>query len=401
MPRVVLITGKGGVGKTTVAAATAVRCAEQGQRTVVVSTDAAHSLGDSFDVKLGPEPTLIAPNLWGQEIDLLHQMEKHWGIVRDYLASLLAWRGMDNLIAEETSVLPGMEELASLLQIVSLHDSGQYDTLVIDSAPTGETLRLLSFPDMARWYLQKLFPLEKRALQLARPLLRAVTDMPIPEDRVFDMIGSLVADLVRMQELLSDPENASVRLVVNPEKMVIKEAQRTFTYLSLYGYPVDAVICNRVIPDRVSDSYFAKWKAIQLKYTEMIEEGFAPIPILHVPLMDNEVVGIDSLRRVADVLYAGRAPSEILYTGHRHTIKKEDGKYILALELPFADREELQLTLSGDELIVHIANQKRNIVLPRALVGLQIESAKLECRVLRVQFAPAAGSTAAAAGGQS
>jgi arsenite-transporting ATPase len=389
MARIILFTGKGGVGKTTVAAATGYRCAEMGQRTIVVSTDAAHSLGDSFDVKLGPEPVPVATNLWGQEIDLLYQMEKYWGTVSEYLASLLAWRGMDNLIAEETSVLPGMEELASLLQIVTLHDSGEYDTILIDSAPTGETLRLLSFPDMARWYLQKLFPLERRALNVARPFLRSVTDMPIPDDKIFDVIGGLIQDLVRMQELLSDPKDASVRLVVNPEKMVIKEAERTFTYLSLYGFPVDAVVCNRLIPKTVEDAYFAKWIEVQGKYREMIEEGFAPIPVLYVPLMDNEVLGADSLHKVGDALYGGRNPCDVLYTGRRHMVKKENGNYLLTLELPFADKEALKVTLSGDELIVHIANQKRNIILPRALVGLQIESAKLLSGELTVRFAPA------------
>jgi arsenite/tail-anchored protein-transporting ATPase len=393
MPRIILFTGKGGVGKTTVAAATAVCAADRGQRTIVVSTDAAHSLGDSFDIPLGPEPTQIAPNLWGQEIDLLYQMEKYWGTVSEYLSSLLAWKGMDNLVAEETSVLPGMEELASLLQIVALHDAGQFDTILIDCAPTGETLRLLSFPEMARWYLEKIFPLQRGAMKIARPILRTVMDVPMPDDKLFDVIQGLIQDLVRMHGLLSDPKTASVRLVLNPEKMVIKEAQRTFTYLSLYGYPVDAVISNRVIPGYVTDAHFAKWKEIQARYNLMIEEGFAPIPILHIPMMDSEVVGLDSLRTVGAALYEGRDPSAVLHTGQRHTVKKEEGRYLLTLELPFADKEAVKLTRAGDELIVHIANQKRNLVLPRALLPLEVESAKLENGELRVTFA---GGSAAA-----
>lgn len=390
MARILLFTGKGGVGKTTIAAATALRCAEQGLRTIVVSTDAAHSLADSLDYPLGPEPTEVAPNLWGQEIDLLYQMEKYWGTVQEYLAALLAWRGMDDLIAEEVSVLPGMEELASLLQIVKLHDDGLYDVIIIDAAPTGETLKLLSFPEMARWYLEKIFPVEKKAVQLSRPLLRSLTDLPIPEDDLFDVIEGLIRDLDRMHALLSDPEKSTVRLVLNPEKMVIKEAQRTYTYLSLYGYPVDAVISNRIIPPSVQDAYFDNWKAIQEKYSRAVEEAFAPLPILPVPLMDNEVVGLERLRQLGQLVYGDRDPAAVFYKGTRHTVRKEDGRYILLLKLPFVSKEALKLTRSGDELVVHIGNQKRNIVLPRVVAGLDVESAKAEEGEVRVVFAPKA-----------
>jgi arsenite-transporting ATPase len=242
---------------------------------------------------------------------------------------------------------------------------------------------------MARWYLEKIFPIEKRAVQLSRPLLRSITDLPIPEDALFDVIEQLIRDLGRMHTLLSDPEKSTVRLVLNPEKMVIKEAQRTYTYLNLYGYPVDAVISNRLIPEAVHDVYFDQWKAIQEKYSLTIEEAFSPLPILTVPLMDSEVVGLERLRQMGQLVYGDLDPAAILFTGARHYVKKGKGHYVLGLQLPFVSKEDLQLTRSGDELIVHIGNQKRNIVLPRVLVNLDVESAKMEDREVRVVFVPA------------
>jgi arsenite-transporting ATPase len=369
-----------------VAAATALRCAELGHRTVVISTDAAHSLADSFDRPLGPEPTPIVPDLWGQEIDILHQMEKYWGTVKNYLASVLAWRGMDELIAEETSVLPGMEELASLLQIVYLQDSGDYDVVIVDCAPTGETLRLLAFPEAARWYLQRIFPLERKAAQVARPLVRAVIDMPFPDDEVFESLKQLLESLDRMKALLSDPQQSSVRLVLNPEKMVIKEAQRTFTYLNLYGYSTDLIISNRLIPGQVTDQYFEAWKDTQEKYGRMIEEAFSPLPILRVPLFDQEIVGLDMLRRMADAVYNSDDPIKVYFVGNPQRVEKRNGTYILNLRLPFVTKDEIQLTRSNDELIVHIGNWKRNLILPHVLIDLEIDQARFEGNALVLTF---------------
>ncbi len=385
--RIILYTGKGGVGKTSVAAATALRCVDLGYRTIVVSTDAAHSLSDSFDMTLGPEPTEVIPKLWGQEIDVLYQMEKHWGKVQEYMASLLTWRGMDDLIAEETSVLPGMEELASLLQIVHLHDTGDYDVIIIDCAPTGATLQLLSFPEAARWYLQRIFPIERKAMQLSRPLLRAFIDMPLPDDEVFDVIAELIMQLDRMHTLLSDAEKSSVRLVLNPEKMVIKEAQRAFTYLNLYGYPTDAIISNRLIPGQVEDSYFASWRDIQEKYGRMIEEAFSPLPILTVPLFDREVVGLTMLRRMAESIYGQDDPTKVYFVGQPQTVEKRERTYLLSLAMPFVEKGNIELTHSGDELIIHIGHYKRNLILPRVLAGLEVQEAKLKEGLLTVTFA--------------
>lgn len=384
--RIILYTGKGGVGKTSVAAATALRCADLGYRTIVISTDAAHSLADSFDLPLGPEPTLVAPNLWGQELDVLYQMDKYWGNVQAYFATVLAWRGLDDLIAEELAVLPGMEELASLLQIVHLHDDCDYEVIIVDCAPTGATLQLLSFPEVARWYLEKVFPFERKAVQLSRPILRAVTDLPIPDEELFDTIAALILQLTRMHTLLSDPQKASVRLVLNPEKMVIKEAQRTFAYLNLYGYPTDAVISNRLIPDRVHDSYFDSWKESQEKYSRMIEEAFSPLPILKVPLFDQEVVGLAMLRRMAESIYGDSDPTKVYFIGRTHSVEKKNGCYILRLLLPFVEKQDLQLTRSGDELIVHIGNRKRTLILPRVLASLDVQSAKFDKDTLMITF---------------
>ncbi len=385
--RIILYTGKGGVGKTSISAATALRCANLGYRTIVLSTDAAHSLADSFDLPIGPEPTELAPNLWGQEIDVLYQMDKYWGNVQRYMATVFAWRGLDEIIAEELTVFPGMEELASLLQIVHLHDDCDYDVVIVDCAPTGATLQLLSFPEIARWYLDKIFPIERKMIQLTRPLLRAVVDIPIPDDELFDTVADLILSLDRMHKLLIDPQKSSVRLVLNPEKMVIKEAQRAFTYLNLYSYATDLIVSNRIIPPAVQDGYFSAWKEIQKKYGQMVEEAFAPLPILAVPLFDQEVVGLKMLRRMAESIYGDGDPTQVYYTGQAQRVEKNEHGYTLTIPLPFVSKEEVQLIRSTfDELVIHIGNHKRNLLLPRVLVSLEVVEAKHQGDELAVRF---------------
>jgi len=386
MSRIILFTGKGGVGKTSVAAATALRCAELGYRTMVVSTDAAHSLADSLDVALGPEPIEVVPRLRAQEIDVLYQMDKYWGNVQNYMSALLTWRGMDDIMAEEMSVFPGMEELASLLQIVKLHDDGDNDVIIVDCAPTGETLRLLSFPNVGRWYLEKIMPLERQALKITGPLLRRFVNIPVPDDSMFDTLTDLITQLKRMRALLADPEMSSIRLVLNPEKMVIREAQRTFTYLNLYGFSTDAIVCNRVLPAAVTDSYFAAWRESQTRYRDLVDQAFAPVPVFPVPLLDAEVVGPTMLRRMAEAIYGDKDPAAIFYKGRTQVIEKDGDKYRLIMPLPFVSKEQIQLTVLAEELIVHIGNQKRNVILPRALVGLKILGAKHENDLLTLTF---------------
>jgi len=385
--RILMFTGKGGVGKTSVSAATALRSADLGYRTMVLSTDPAHSLADSFELPIGNEPTLLAPNLWGQEIDLLHQMELHWGRVQEYMSAIFMWRGMSDLVAEETSVLPGMEELASLMQITALAESGLYDVIVVDCAPTGATLQLLAFPELARWYLDKIIPFQKAAIKMAGPMLKRLIEVPLPDEDLFQSIEDLVLQLHRVSKLLGDPAISSMRLVLNPEKMVVQEAQRALTYLSLYGYATDMVVCNRMIPAVVSDGYFANWKEIQAKYRLFVEESFSPLPILDVPWFDDEVVGVEMLRRMGSALYDAQDPTTIFYTGRSQEVRKINGVYQLRLPLPFVEKSDIKLTRSmHDELIVHIGNWKRNIALPRVLAGLPVQGARYEERDLVILF---------------
>jgi arsenite-transporting ATPase len=385
-PRILLYTGKGGVGKTSVAAATALRCADLGRRTLVISTDAAHSLADCLDLPLGPEPVQVADRLWGQEIDVLHQMEKYWRTVQQYLAALLAWKGIDGLLAEEASVLPGMDELAALLQIVKVYDDGEHDVIIVDCAPTGETLRLLSLPEAARWYLERVLPLQRAVVQVAGPLLRTVADLPVPDRQVFDAIEQLMRELDRMHTLLTDAEITSVRLVVNPERMVVKEAQRTYTYLNLYGYSTDLVISNRVLPQQATGGYFAAWRDIQERHGQLIEEAFAPLPIRRVPMFEQEVVGLAMLRRMAEAIYGEEDPAAVYYRGSRQRVEQTEDGYRLRLPLPLADRSSLQLTQVGEELVVRLGNQKRSIILPRALWGRTAGKATFEGSELVLTF---------------
>lgn len=392
--RILLYTGKGGVGKTSTSAASALRCAELGYRTIVLSTDPAHSLGDSFDRPIGNEVVELAPNLWGQEIDLLNQMDEYWGKVQGYLNALFAWQGMDSLVAEETAILPGMEELASLMQITHLADSGEYDVIVIDAAPTGSTLQLLSFPDMARWYIEKIFPFQRKTVEIARPIAKHFTDIPIPDDDVFESIEELVGYLERMSVLLSDSSISSMRLVLNPEKMVVKEAQRAYTYLNLYGYAVDAVVCNRVFPQELTDSYFDQWKSAQAANLQLVEECFDPLPIFRIPFFPQEVTGIQMLREMAVAIFGEEStkggtgdPTQAHYTGLPQKITRQENNYILSLPLPFVEKDEVNLHRSVfDEIIVRVDNWKRNVSLPTGLARLDVNSAKVEDGYLNIYF---------------
>jgi arsenite/tail-anchored protein-transporting ATPase len=384
--RIVLYTGKGGVGKTTVAAATALRAADLGYRTVVLSTDPAHSLADAFGVPLGPEPVPVASNLWGQETDVYYNLRRWWGTVHNWLRALLLWQGMDDMEADEVAAVPGMEELANLLWVNNHHEGGDYDVVVVDCAPTGETLRLLSFPDSARWWIDKLLPIQRRLSRVLRPVMRPLTSMPVPEQEVFDAIEDLVRQLAQLHAVLSDQELSSVRLVVNPEKMVIRETQRTFTYLNLYGYVTDAIVCNRVLPSDVGDGYFARWKEAQEGYLQFIDEAFAPLPVLSVPLLRDEVTGLEALREMAGHLFGGDDPTRIYYPTVAQEVRAEDGGFVLSLGAPFATKDEVSLAQRGDELSVQVGAHRRNVLLPRVLSGLHAARARVDGGRLNVYF---------------
>jgi arsenite-transporting ATPase len=385
-PRTILYTGKGGVGKTSVAAATARRCAAAGLRTVVLSTDPAHSLSDSLEAELGPDPTQISDRLWGQEVQAERELEAHWGEVRRWLAGALADQGVLEIAAEELSVPPGMDELFSLLQIEGHHHSGRFDVVVVDCAPTGETLRLLSFPEVCTWWLEKVFPFKGRLMAAARPLARSMLDVSLPDEAVFDEAERLVHNLVAMNDILRDGSHTSIRLVMNPDRMVVREAMRTFTYLNLYGYLTDAVVVNRLLPSDVDDGYFGDWRRTQLEQMDLVRSGFAPVPILTAPHLPQEVMGAEMLDRLGDKLFDGHAAHDVLHGEVTRELISENGRATLRLPLPFARREDIDLKKIGLEVIVRVGGQKRTVMLPSALSGYETSGARFADGALEVTF---------------
>jgi arsenite/tail-anchored protein-transporting ATPase len=385
--RIIVHTGKGGVGKTSISAATALRCAEMGLKTIVISTDTAHSLGDSLDVEIGPEPVLLRENLWAQEVDARYSMDKYWGSFQKYMVALFTQKGVKDIVAEEVTILPGLEEGAHLLWINKYYKEGFYDVLIVDAAPTAETLRLLSLPDVTRWWFEKLLSLSRGAAKFLRPLAKPLMGADLPDQDSFNQVQGLFNTLDEVRVMLSNPELSSLRLVVNPEKMVIKETQRTYTYLNLYGYATDAVICNRILPDSVTDPYFAQWKDLQKQNIGLIGEAFGELPLLRAPMFDRDVNGIDALHRLGEALYGDKNPAEIMFKGQTHQILQDvKGNYSLKVPLPFANKDDLDVYRSADELTLRVGPYRRNIVLPYALWNLEIGDAKFEEQSLNIRF---------------
>jgi arsenite/tail-anchored protein-transporting ATPase len=390
--RLILMTGKGGVGKTSVAAATGLRCAELGYRTLVLSTDPAHSLADSFDMELGHDPREVRPNLWGAELDALKELEGNWGAVKRYITQVLQARGMEGVQAEELAILPGMDEIFGLVRMKRHYDEGTYDVLIIDSAPTGTALRLLSLPEIGGWYMRKFYkPLQAVSVALrplVEPLFRPIAGFSLPNKEVMDAPYEFYEQIEALQKVLMDNTQVSVRLVTNPEKMVIKESLRAHAYLSLYNVSTDLIIANRIIPDTVTDPFFKKWKENQEQYRQEIHENFRPLPVKEVPLYAEELCGLEALDRLKETLYKDEDPAQVYYKETTlRVVQEASNQYSLELYLPGIAKDQIQLNKTGDELNIRIGNHRRNMVLPQALAALQPTGAKMDDDYLKIKFA--------------
>ncbi len=384
--RVLLFTGKGGVGKTTTAAATALACADAGLRTVVLSTDPAHSLADAFDVALGDHAVEVVPGLWGQQLDTQARMEDAWVEIQAWLLQVFEWAGVSAIEAEELSVIPGLDEIFGLSDLKGYADDGSWDVVIVDCAPTAETLRFLSLPEILRWYMDRVFPMSRRVNKVVSPLLGRVAGLPVPGDEVFGSASAFYDRLDGVRDLLSDAETTSVRLVVNPERLVVAEARRTHTYLSLYGYRVDAVVANRLLPEAITDPWFASWRERHAEHLASIEDGFAPLPILRAELADDEVVGIDALRAFGTALYGDLDPASILHPGEPMQVVRKGSGWELVMELPFADKDDLELGRRDDELLIRVGSHRRALLLPDSLRRRPVGAASLRDGRLRVTF---------------
>jgi len=390
--RVILMTGKGGVGKTSVAAATGLRCAELGYKTLVLSTDPAHSLADSFDLELSHEPRPVRPNLWGAELDALMELEGNWGAVKRYITQVLQARGLEGVQAEELAILPGMDEIFGLVRMKRHYDEGEYDVLIIDSAPTGTALRLLSLPEVGGWYMRRFYkPFQGISVALrpfVEPLFRPIAGFSLPDKEVMDAPYEFYEQIEALEKVLTDPIQTSVRLVMNPEKMVIKESLRAHAYLSLYNVATDLVIANRIIPDSVSDPFFQRWKEQQHSYRQEIHENFTPLPIKEVPLYSQEMCGLEALDRLKETLFPDNEdPAQVYYKETTLRVVQQQQDYSLELYLPGIAKNQIELSKTGDELNIRIGNHRRNLVLPQALAALQPAGAKMEEDYLKIRFA--------------
>ena len=380
--RILLFTGKGGAGKTTTAAATALKAARAGKKTLVMSTDPAHSLGDVLGLPLGPEPMEVEANLFAQELDIYYSMRKHWGSLRRLMLDVFRWQGVDRKIAEELAAIPGMEEGSAFLWIEEYAREKRFDLIVIDSAPTGETLTLLSLPQVTQWWSSKLFPLPRMALKGMGKFMGPAAPMLAG----FEELDALLEKMGRVQKLLADPEITSTRILVNPERMVIAEARRAYTYLQLYGYHVDAVIVNRILPEGEAEGFFAAYLASQARYIAEIEESFAPLPVLRMPHLGEEVFGLALLEKVGLLLYGESTGDAFLSMERPLRIVEADGGYVLSLRLPFLEEGDVKVNRSGDTLTLHAGSRRRHLFLPRFLAFYTIRETLHHPPELRIFF---------------
>ncbi|MBX9603516.1 MAG: TRC40/GET3/ArsA family transport-energizing ATPase [Bryobacteraceae bacterium] len=395
--RILLFSGKGGVGKTSTAAATGLKLASLGYRTLVMSVDPAHSLSDAFDLEAGlfssrtADPVPIVANLEIHEVNIQKEIKRHWNEISTYIIGLLRTSGLADVEAEELAIFPGMEELSAMMYVNQFRREGRYDVIVLDCAPTAESLRFISMPTTLEWYIKHIFPTERKLLKLMRPLANRVSPVELPQDSYFANIYDLYKKIEGIDTLLADPVKTSARLVTNAEKMVLKETQRAFVYFSLHGLTVDEIIVNRLLPEEAGQGFFAEARRNQQEVLAEVERYFAPVPARRVPLFETEVLGIERLRRLADVLYgAGEDPAAVTRTEPAYEFGKKDDHYEVRLRLPFAAKSEVGLYKKGDELVVEIGNFRRHVGLPTSMAALAPVRARLEDRLLIVEMKEAA-----------
>lgn len=381
--RILLYTGKGGVGKTSVAAATGLKLSQQGYKTIVISLDSAHSLADAFDLDNDlirqPDGSVcqIDDRLWMQEINIQKDIKQYWAEIQSYLQTVLNVSGLDEVVAEEVAVFPGMEEVCALLYINQYYRQKSYDVIILDCAPTGESLRFVSIPTVLNWYMKHIFKLERKLAGVARTFVKKISSVPLPEDDYFQNLENLFDQIEGIDEVLANPEITTVRLVTNPEKMVITETQRAFMYFCLYGLTVDAVIINRILPDTVRGSFFDSWKQTQQRYIDEASQYFTNVPIWKIYLLDDEVLGIDGLTRLGDQLYADVDPVAFYRTEKSYQFHKVDDQYQISLLLPFIEKGEIQLAKRAEEVIVQVGGFRQHIPLPRSFMNVEPSGAKL------------------------
>jgi arsenite/tail-anchored protein-transporting ATPase len=382
--RIILYSGKGGVGKTSISAASGLEAARRGYKTLVMSVDPAHSLSDAFDLDKdlmdheAGRLVNVAKDLWIQEVDVLEEISRHWNSVYAYVAALLNVSGLEQTLAEELAIFPGMEEVSSLLYVNQYVREKSFDVVILDCAPTGESLRFVSIPTTLEWYMSKIFKLERRVASVVRPMVHTFAGVPLPEEQYFKNLEELHRKLSGIDRLMADPKVTTVRLVTNPEKVVLKETQRAFTYFCLYGLTVDAVIINRILPADVSDQFFTAWKTTQERWIKTVEEFFEPVPVWRVPMFRDEVLGVERLKRLGRALYGARDPAKRFFEQAPYSFRKVNGDYHLHLRLPFVSAEHVDLYKKLDELVIRVGGYKRHIALPQRVAHCEPESARVK-----------------------
>ncbi len=384
--RTILYTGKGGVGKTSVSAATAIILAERGYRTIVLSTDPAHSLADSFGRKIGGEPVNLKENLWAMEIDVNLEIRRNWETIRRYLVSVLNSQGMNEITAEELLMFPGIEDLFSLLKIREFYDDGNYDVAIIDCAPSGNTARMLAIPEAISWYMEKYFHIEKKVVTAIKPIAEKISRVPMPDEEIFDSLETLYRKIDSLREILVDPRLTSIRIVANPEKMVLQESQRALSYFHLFGLQVDLLVVNKVFPEEAGSGYFREWVEKQREYLKLASEIFSPLPILTAPYFESEVVNFDSLRRLGMTIFGDRDPSEVFFEEKPFEVVKDSDYIIMKIHLPDVDKNEISLWRKSEEVTIRLKNFQRSITLPRSVAVRELVRARYEDDYLKLYF---------------